>query len=130
MKGLQKYSYALGKSEGYLLLELILAMVFISIALVGLINGFTTSIKTHNYIGDQNQSLLLMESKFNEIELEGIFEEGTREGEFVDPKNFKWKTEIRKTDTPSLYRVEVTIFSPLNTEHIVAYLREQKFNEY
>lgn len=117
------------KCEGYLLLELMLAMVFISVALVGLLNAYRTFIKTQNHLDFQTQTFLLLEKKINELEINQYYQVGLTEGIFPNHKNFKWKTEIREMEIPSLYRVNVTVSHLQNEEDIVVYLREEESSE-
>jgi type II secretion system protein I len=120
------YTKRMEARRGYLLLELTLAMVIISIALVAILNAFSTSIRTHSMLNSRFKALLLLEQKVDELESEGDFLPGIKEGIFSSAPLFKWKTEIIETDVLSLYRVGITVSGPNIEEHVVVYLREQE----
>ncbi|HBF33159.1 TPA: hypothetical protein DDW35_01220 [Candidatus Sumerlaeota bacterium] len=115
-----------GKARGYLLLELILAMVFISVALVGLLNGFSGAIRGQTANDDHVQGILFLENKINDLELSGSFQEGVLEGACSENESFSWETATSKTNVSCLYRVEVTVSWSSGSEKAVVYLREKK----
>src|ERR1035437_678725 len=106
-------------TSGYLLLEVILAMLFISVALVGLIDGFTSAVGAQVSNNNHGMALLLLEEKINDLESSGFFSQGLQDGICPGHESFKWETATAKTDVPSLYRVEVTVSWPSGSEKVV-----------
>jgi general secretion pathway protein I len=116
------------KQRGVLLIELILAMLLISIALVSLMGGFQASIQAQGEIDRRTRARVLLEQKINELESEGVFQEGFVEGVFLDHDLFQWEMDTKKTELPALYRVKVTVLWPRNGKmELMVFLREREF---
>jgi type II secretory pathway component PulJ len=105
-----------------LLLELVLAMVFISVALVGLLDGFRSSMEAQWVNGARTELRLLLDEKMNDLERENFFQAGAAEGEFTDKPSYSWKTEIQPAKASSLYRVKVIVTGHGERMEAAAYL--------
>jgi len=114
------------RNWGILLLELALAMLFISVALVGLLDGFRASLDAHRANDTHTELRLLLEEEANELERQGFFQVGASQGEFRGKTTFTWKTETQATSIPSLYRVKVTVAGRGEKAEEVVYLRARE----
>ena len=113
------------RKHGMLLLELTIAMVFVSVALVGLLGAFTMSIRAHGEIDGRAQACLLLEKKAAEIESDSFFFAGEDRGGFPSHEMYSWRTETAETRTPSLHRITLAVSWRDNCEEVVLYLRER-----
>lgn len=112
-----------GPRRGFLLLEMALAMVLISVALVGLLEAFRTAIEARGATDRRTQMALLLENKINELEQAGSFTKGHSEGQFEAPSHFGWEVEVLETPLKSLYKVNVKIEGGGQTALATIFLR-------
>jgi Tfp pilus assembly protein PilV len=113
------------KRRGVLLLELVIAMVVLSVALVGILDGFTASVRAVGAQSDRRIARVLSEQKVNELESEGVFSPGTTQGEFPDFRTFHWTVTTEGTRIASLYRLRVVVSWSADALEVVVYLRER-----
>ena len=97
------------RGSAYLLLELAVAMVLISVAMVGLVDGFRSVMDVR---GEQNRRILarmLLEGKLEEMAFSGSLSEGVREGVFRANEAFRWQSECTSCEIADLYQVRLTV---------------------
>lgn len=109
-----------------LLLELVLAMLFISVALVGIIDAFRFCTIAHSESIKRAQACLLLEQKANAMELESAFPAGLQEGAFPENLGFRWKTEVIESKMPDLFRAKIQIIWSDQSITSVVYLRKKE----
>lgn len=113
------------KSEGFSLLEVLVAFVILSLSLSIILQIFSLSGWITRSSERQQQALLLAETKMAEIVAEKFIEPGRDEGDFAgriaeeSETEFRWRTEISAyefQDEPPLsnvalmpYLIEVTV---------------------
>jgi hypothetical protein len=115
----------MSKHRGVLLLELALAMVFISVALVGLFDAFRSTTKAEAAGNMRSQARLLLEWKVEEIAAQGVFREGVQDGLCDAESSFRWESEAHGTEIEGLYRATISILWRNEQESVTVYLRER-----
>jgi len=98
------------RARGVLLLEALLALLFIAICLGAVASLFSSSLARIRQARLRTRALMLAETKLAEMQL-GLAEitEGT-EGDFDDrPKGFFWSYTMDPTDMPEMSRLALTI---------------------
>ncbi len=116
----------LASSRAFLLLELVLAMVLVSVALVGLVDAFRTSSDVYHANASRSQAWMLLEAKLADLDDGGVFREGEHAGAFSGHDAFSWKMVAATTVLPSLWRMEVEVTGGGASVRGVAYLQAKE----
>jgi type II secretory pathway pseudopilin PulG len=103
------HSCSQSRLKGFLLLELLLSMVLISIALVGLLDGYRASVEAHRSTGRRMVLRQLLQSRITDLEKSGTFSKGQQEGTFENNPECEWNTEITECGLESLFKLQVTV---------------------
>lgn len=120
--------YLPGTPKAFLLLELTLAMLIISVALLGLLEGYRAALEARRANDLSTQLRYLLEQKLAEIESAGRFAKGEQVGSFTDQPQFKWKVETDETSLAGLFRIKATITSFETSLSSALYLRAKDSN--
>jgi len=118
-------SFLFARREGFLLLELVLATLFVSIALVGVFDGFRTVIQAEKVIDVEKRASILLQARVWELQRDGVFQEGIQQGGFPHDTDFTWETATQGTEIPDLYRIQVTVQGNGEDMKALVYLRER-----
>jgi general secretion pathway protein I len=79
-------------AKGFTLIEVLVALVILSLSLAIIFAGFSTSLRSKRVAEDHQQATLLAESKLNSVGVERPLQEGVTVGRFDD--RFRWKVEV------------------------------------
>jgi hypothetical protein len=101
-------------------------MMLISIALVGLLNGYRASIEAHRSTTRRIMLRQLLQNKIDEIEKNGIFSVGQEEGVFANNPECEWHIESKKSELDLLFRLEVTVSGFGDSFTSVIYLKQNE----
>jgi len=79
---------------GYLLLETLLAIIFLTVGLTTVLRSYGSSLETLGTSADYTKALVLLERSLWTYEATGSIAPGTFSGEFSDEEgNFQWEIE-------------------------------------
>lgn len=96
----------MGKKKGFTLLEVLMAMVILSTALMALSMSWTGSVRAYRKGRQIDVITQLLQRQITEMELEfqdqNISSAQEREGEFENYPEFSWKAEIKPLEFPDL----------------------------
>ncbi|MEM7827906.1 MAG: prepilin-type N-terminal cleavage/methylation domain-containing protein [Candidatus Aenigmatarchaeota archaeon] len=96
--------------NGFSLLEVMIAMLILSLALSTIIYSEMLSLRAAQRIRNIDIATSLASSKISEIEAEGFPATGEREGNFGDEfPLFRWKANILPTSNPSIRELRVQV---------------------
>jgi len=97
------------KSNAFTLVEVIAALVIVSISLLGLIRLHLISISMADKAEITSQAVLLAEEKIAETLAQGYPKEGTASG-VVEKKthSLHWQTEVADLQSPRLVEADIT----------------------
>ena len=97
-------------SGGFSLIEVMVAMLILSIALVGLTQGITTALGSSKESEWQTTAALLAVGKIETLRAESTLENGESEGDgSAGLEAYHWKTTVGGTDTDNLHEVTVLV---------------------
>ena len=115
--------------RGILLLELMIATMLISFALIGIVNAYRAALEAESYIETQALARILIQQKIAELEIEAHYAEGATAGLYQEHWQTEWSIVTVATNTPGLFRHEITIKWPQDELKSTVYLKEQKSEE-
>jgi len=84
------------QSEGFTLLEVLVATAILGIAVAALMSGFSGSLRNMARAGDYERVLLLGREQLNRMLIEGPLEAGSTRGRWDD--NTRWEAEVARWD--------------------------------
>ena len=100
--------------RGFTMLEVMVALVIISLALAGVAGSMGQMIDTANTMRDRTYASWIAQNKVTELRLSGILPEvGETSGE-EDYANttWIWSAEVSETGVENLMKVDVSVFYP------------------
>lgn len=104
----------LRRLDGFTLIEVMVALVIISLALTGVAASMGQMIDTANTMRDRTYASWIAQNKITELRLSGVIPEvGETSGE-EDYANttWAWSAEISETGIENLMKVDVRVFYP------------------
>jgi len=97
-------------SEGFTLLEVMIAISILAIAMVVILGLRNRAIDLNGYARDLTTASLLAQSKMGEWELKGFPDTGETSGEFgKENPDFKWQVIVTPTPFDDLRELEVIV---------------------
>jgi general secretion pathway protein I len=91
----------ISRTEGFTLLEVIVALAIVSIALLGLLQLHLVSVQIADTAQTTTLAVLLAQEKMAETVARGVPVPGTQSGvEERDGSQFQWRTEVTNANTP------------------------------
>jgi len=114
MKATANLNSKIRQTEGFTLLEVMVALAIVAIALVTLLSLANRSVTISGYLQHMTQATLLAQEKMSEIE-SGVIDAGLGldrlEGAFDPPfDQFQWRTETEETPLGSVLMLTVVVF--------------------
>jgi len=100
--------------DGFTLIEVMVALVIISLALAGVAGSMGQMIDTANTMRDRTYASWIAQNKITELRLSGVIPDvGETSGE-EDYANttWAWSAEISETGIENLMKVDVSVFYP------------------
>ncbi|MCK5324870.1 MAG: type II secretion system minor pseudopilin GspI [Woeseiaceae bacterium] len=101
-------------NHGFTLLEVMVALVIVSLSLAGVAGSMGQMIDTANTMRDRTYASWIAQNKITEMRVSGIVPEvGESSGE-VDYANtiWAWSADVSETGIESLFKVEVSVSFP------------------
>jgi general secretion pathway protein I len=119
------FFHRIGTSNGFTLMESLVAMMLLAISLVVILQLFSGGLKSGKIADDYARAVFHARDKMEEFLLIDDFEEGTFEGTFDE--NYGWRVDIKLVETEDedededeeknslvdLYHVDVLVFWPV-----------------
>ena len=97
-------------AQGFSLVEVLCALTVLGVAVVGITEGITLSLRMVKEAEYQSVAALLASGRMEIIRADGYFTEGEEEGDFGDDfPLYAWRQSIVAASTPGLYEVTVTV---------------------
>ena len=93
-----------------MLLEVLLAVVLLSIGLGVLIEGLGRGLAAARSVQCSARAVQLLANKSFEFRVERPNEDGYLEGEFPDAPGFSWSRSLEPTDYDYVWRQTITVF--------------------
>ena len=118
-----KFFHRIGPTNGFTLMETLVAMMLLAISLVVILQLFSGGLKSGKIADDYARAVFHARDKMEEFLLIDDFEEGTFEGTFDE--NYRWRVDIKLVETEDededeeknslvdLYHVDVLVFWPV-----------------
>lgn len=88
------------RSQGFTLLEVMVALTILGISMTALIEIFTNGLKAAHKTRDLNMAMLLAQSKMEQVMLERTLEEASDSGTFERLERYRWLVEIVPWEYP------------------------------
>jgi type II secretory pathway pseudopilin PulG len=110
------FTQTLRAGAGFMLLEVILSVLVVSVGVVFVINSFITSIKAFKVSKVYVEALYLIEQKLWDYEEKGKIEDGRDSGKFDDYKNAEWEIEAREIEGLPLNETTAEVTMKTDTE--------------
>lgn len=104
-------------AKGVTLIEILLAVVILSVGMVGVLRAYAVSISTLEISQDHIDAIQLLKTKMADIE-ETIIENkgissGSSDGEFDAPfDDYQWAWETKKDAPEGLYELDLRVYNP------------------
>ena len=95
--------------KGFLLLEVLVSVVAITVGLVYVIRSFSISTRAIATSRDYTKAVSLMEDKLWEIEQKGMIETGEDEGYFGNDRKFSWKLSAEAEEELPVNKTELVV---------------------
>jgi general secretion pathway protein I len=107
-----------GSSDGFTLMETLVAMMLLAISLVVILQLFSGGLKSGKMADDYTRAIFHAREKMEEYLLTDDFQEGTFEGTFDD--KYRWQVDIKflepkdeeETLLIDLFHIDVLVFWP------------------
>jgi prepilin-type N-terminal cleavage/methylation domain-containing protein len=98
------------RSAGFSLVEVIVAIVILSVALVGLTQGITTALSSNKESEWQTQAALIAAGQIETLRAEGNLVDGETDGSGGEGlAMYHWKQSVSSTDIDGLHEIAVVV---------------------
>lgn len=88
----------INRNNGFMLLEVILSVLIVSVGVVFVITSFITSLKAFKLSKIYVDAVYLIEQKLWEYEEKGEIEDGRNSGRFDDYKGAEWEIDAKELE--------------------------------
>ncbi len=96
--------------RGFTLVEVLAALMIFSVAILGLSQASTQSLRTQSYLQSRMLAGIVADNVLTDIRHERRFSTGARKGsETQMGQTFDWRAEIAATDVNAFYRITVKV---------------------
>lgn len=114
-------------NSGFMLLEVILSVLIVTIGIVFVVNSFLVSLKSSKVSKSYFNAMCLLENKIWEYEEKDEIEEGKDSGTFEDFKNAEWLIDAQELEDLPLLETELEVIinekSGLRSFKVVTYFK-------
>lgn len=102
------------RSQGFTLLEVLVAVTIVAIAMGALLSGFARYADQAGYVRQRTLATWVAHNRMNELILEpGWPSTGTKEDDFeMAGVEWRYRIEVRGTDDPELRRIDLRVYPP------------------
>jgi len=102
------------KSNGFTLIEVMVAMAILATSLVAVFQLQSQSVSTASEVRFKTTASLLAQSKIAEMEASASLVSRADQGDFgPDYPQYAWRLAVSDTQIPGFKRIEVTVFNPV-----------------
>ena len=106
-------------TAGFSLIEVMVAVLILSVSLVGLVHGINTALVSGKEAEVQSQAALLAAGQIEALRADGYYIEGETTGEFDgDLSVYSYRQNVTATQPEGLYEVTVAIEKTDSSEQI------------
>ncbi len=117
----------LSKRSGFSLIEVLVAVVLLSLGLVGIMEGITLTLASSRDEQLHTVAVMLAEGHLEQLRTDGFLFEGEDDGDFgTDFPRFQWRRKIEETGVSGLHDVSVSV-ELAETEQVLYQLVTQIF---
>ena len=117
----------ISKRSGFSLIEVLVAVVLLSVGLVGIMEGITLTLASSRDEELHTVAVMLAEGHLEQLRSDGFLFEGEDDGDFgADFPRFRWRRKIEETSLSGLHDVSVSV-ELAETEHVLYQLITQIF---
>jgi hypothetical protein len=96
--------------DGFLLLEVILAVMLLAISMVAITASLTQCLAAARSVQSYSTSEILLANKSFEFRTERSTDLLDQEGEFDDYPGFSWSRRLEETDSDGLWKQTITVY--------------------
>lgn len=108
------------RDSGFTLIEVLVALLIFSIAIIGLTRAGTESVRVVSALKDKTYAGIVADNQIIRARIRPL-EIGVETGEeSVRGKDYDWRTEISKTESAGFYRVIVSVNDPENDQMLIS----------
>lgn len=102
------------RSQGFTLLELLVAVTIVAIAMGALLSGFARYADQAGYIRQRTLATWVAHDRMNELMLDPAWPDtGSKEDEMkMAGVEWRYRIEVRSTDDPQLRRIDLKVYAP------------------
>ncbi len=122
--------------EGMTLVEVLLAVVILSVGIAGVLQAYAVAVTTLETGQDYVDAIQLLKAKMAEIEQKAIEEKGLSvglsQGEFEEGLgDYQWEWEARPTPLESLHELKLVISSPPKNRQfsLITYVENKDYQQ-
>lgn len=122
--------------EGMTLVEILLAVVILSVGIAGVLQAYAVAVTTLETGQDYIDAIQLLKAKMAEIEQKAIEEKGLSvglaQGEFEEgPGDYQWEWEVQPTPLESLHELKLVISSPSKSRQfsLITYAENKDYEQ-
>lgn len=108
------------REEGFTLIEVLVALLIFSIAIIGLTRAGTESVRAVTVLKDKAYAGIVADNQIIRARIRPL-EIGVETGEeSVRGKEYDWRIEISETESEGFYRVIVSVNDPENDQMLIS----------
>lgn len=126
----------IGSKRGMTLVEILLAVVILSVGIAGVLQAYAVSVKTLGISRDHIDALCLLKEKMADIEQAALEQNGlsagTSSGDFTGAfQDCTWESEAKPISEESLYELDLRVQLPDQSRRfsLATYLRNKDYAE-
>ena len=107
-------------SRGMTLMEVLVALMIVSVALLGLSRSGALALDTQHQLAQRTWALMVAENVLSDIKLNRAVSPGRRQGQMtMADQLWSWQAVIGPSPDPAMWRVDVGVFAPERVDEAV-----------
>lgn len=107
-------SVAKGRTSGFTLLEVLVAVSIVGIAMGALLAGFARYAEQAGYLRQRTLAVWVAHNRMNELMLDPAWPATGSKEDTMEMAGAEWRyrIEVRSTDDPALRRIDLRVYAP------------------